>query len=322
VAEVASFGGFVKQYQVTVDPNRLRSYGLSITDVADAVRKSNQDVGGRLLEMGGREFMVRGRGYVKQKQDLEAVVLKVDAAGTPVLVRDVAWVALGPEMRRGVSDFNGRGDVAGGVIVMRHGENARAVIDRVKARLADIKPSLPKGVRIVTTDRSDLIERAIDNLEARSDGRDHHRQPRHPRLPLAHPVCHRSHRHHSRLRVAGVHPDVPDGDLLQHHVAGRDRHLHRRPGRRRHRRGGERLQEARAVAERGGHGDFHKVRLEALLEVGPSVFFSLLVIAVAFLPIFTLVDQEGASSALWPGRRTSRCSWRRCWLSRSIRPCA
>src|SRR5437867_4658358 len=147
VAEVASFGGFVKQYQVTVDPNRLRSYGLSITDVADAVRKSNQDVGGRLLELGGREFMVRGRGYVKQKEDLEAVVLKIDATGTPVLVRDVGWVALGPEMRRGVSDLDGRGDVAGAVVVMRQGENARAVIGRVKERLEEIKPTLPAGVK-------------------------------------------------------------------------------------------------------------------------------------------------------------------------------
>ena len=129
MAEVASFGGLVKQYQVTVDPSRLRRYGLSITGVADAVRKSNQGVGGRLLELGGREFMVRGRGYVKQKEDLEAVVLKADATGTPVLVRDVAWVALGPEIRRGVSDLDGRGDVAGGVVVMRQGENARAVID-------------------------------------------------------------------------------------------------------------------------------------------------------------------------------------------------
>src|SRR6185436_12200949 len=166
VAEVASFGGFVKQYQVTVDPNRLRSYGLSITDVADAVRKSNQEAGGRLLELGGREFMVRGRGYIKEKEDIEAIVLKADTGGTPVIVRDVAWVALGTEIRRGVSDLDGRGDVAGGVVVMRHGENARAVIGRVKERLEEIRPSLPEGVKVLTTyDRSDLIQRAIDGLE-------------------------------------------------------------------------------------------------------------------------------------------------------------
>jgi len=115
VAEVASFGGFVKQYQVTVDPNRLRAYDLAITDVVDAVRRSNQETGGRLLELGGREFMVGGRGYLKRTEDLEAVALKPDHQGTPVRVGDVARVALGPEIRRGVSDLDGRGDVAGAV---------------------------------------------------------------------------------------------------------------------------------------------------------------------------------------------------------------
>ncbi len=294
VAEVASFGGFVKQYQITVDPSRLRSYGLSITDVADAVRKSNQDVGGRLLEMGGREFMVRGRGYVKQKEDLEAVVLKADATGTPVLVRDVAWVALGPELRRGVSDFNGRGDVAGGVVVMRQGENARAVIDRVKQRLDEIRPSLPEGVRIVTTyDRSDLIERAIDSLE-----HDlvveilivslvilvflwHIPSAIVPivTIPvsvlLAFIPMSLMGISSNIMSLAGIAISIGvlvDGAIVE--VENAYKKL-------------ERWQ------SEGGHGDFHKVRLEALLEVGPSVFFSLLVIAVAFLPIFTLVDQEG-----------------------------
>jgi Cu(I)/Ag(I) efflux system membrane protein CusA/SilA len=294
VAEVASFGGFVKQYQVTVDPNRLRSYGLSITDVADAVRKSNQDVGGRLLELGGREFMVRGRGYVKQKEDLEGVVLKVDATGTPVLVRDVGWVALGPEMRRGVSDLDGRGDVAGAVVVMRQGENARAVIGRVKERLEEIKPSLPEGVKIVTTyDRSDLIQRAIDNLK-----HDllleiaivslvilvflwHIPSAIVPILtipvavllafiPMAFMGI-----SSNIMSLAGIAISIGvlvDGAIVE--VENAYKKL-------------ERWQ------SEGSHGDFHKVRLEALLEVGPSVFFSLLVIAVAFLPIFTLVDQEG-----------------------------
>ena len=166
VAEVASVGGFVQQYQVTVDPNRLRAYDLAIMDVADAVRSSNNEVGGRLLEFSGREYMVRGRGYVKSTADLEQVVLKTDERGTPVLLRDVGHVSLGPEIRRGVTDLDGRGDVVGGIVVMRHGENARAVIDRVKERLKEIEPSLPAGVRIVTTyDRSELIQRSIDNLE-------------------------------------------------------------------------------------------------------------------------------------------------------------
>jgi copper/silver efflux system protein len=294
VSEVASFGGFVKQYQVTVDPNQLRSYGLSITDVADAVRKSNQDIGGRLLELGGREFMVRGRGYVKQKEDLEAVVLKTDASGTPVLVRDVARVALGPEIRRGVSDFNGRGDVAGGVVVMRHGENARAVIDRVKQRLDEIRPSLPEGVQIVTTyDRSDLIERAIDNLK-----HDlvveivivslvilvflwHIPSAIVPivTIPvsvlLAFIPMSLMGISSNIMSLAGIAISIGvlvDGAIVE--VENAYKKL-------------ERWQ------SEGGQGDFHKVRLEALLEVGPSVFFSLLVIAVAFLPIFTLVDQEG-----------------------------
>jgi Cu(I)/Ag(I) efflux system membrane protein CusA/SilA len=294
VSEVASFGGFVKQYQVTVDPNQLRSYGLSITDVADAVRKSNQDVGGRLLELGGREFMVRGRGYVKQKEDLEAVVLKTDASGTPVLVRDVARVALGPEIRRGVSDFNGRGDVAGGVVVMRHGENARAVIDRVKQRLDEIRPSLPEGVQIVTTyDRSDLIERAIDNLK-----HDlvveivivslvilvflwHIPSAIVPivTIPvsvlLAFIPMSLMGISSNIMSLAGIAISIGvlvDGAIVE--VENAYKKL-------------ERWQ------SEGGQGDFHKVRLQALLEVGPSVFFSLLVIAVAFLPVFTLVDQEG-----------------------------
>ena len=166
VAEVASIGGFVQQYQVTVDPTSLRSFELSITEVAEAVRQSNSDVGGRLLEFAGREFMVRGRGYVRSKEDLEKIVLKTDARGTPVLLRDVGSVAIGPEMRRGISDLDGQGDAVGGIVVMRHGENAREVIGRVKTLIKDIGPSLPAGVRLVPTyDRSDLIQRSIDTLK-------------------------------------------------------------------------------------------------------------------------------------------------------------
>ena len=165
VAEVASIGGFVQQYQVTVDPNRLRAFDLGIMEVAAAVKSSNSEVGGRLLEFAGREFMVRGRGYVKSKADLEQVVLKTDQRGTPVLLRDVASVAIGPEMRRGIADLDGLGESVGGIVVMRHAENAREVIQRVKARLKELEPSLPAGVRIVTTyDRSDLIDRSIATL--------------------------------------------------------------------------------------------------------------------------------------------------------------
>ena len=145
VAEVAGIGGFQKQYQVTIDPNRLQSYRLSLMDVADAIKKSNNEVGGRLIEWSGTEFMVRGKGYVKSTADLDKVVVKTNEKGTPVLLRDVATITLGPQIRRGVLDFNGEGDAVGGIVVMRHGENALNVIERVKAKLEDMKASLPAG---------------------------------------------------------------------------------------------------------------------------------------------------------------------------------
>jgi copper/silver efflux system protein len=165
VAEVASIGGFVKQYQITVDPNKLVALGLPLDQVVDAIRKSNNEVGGRLLEWSGREYMVRGRGYAKSPGDFENIVLKTAPGGVPVLLRDVGRVELGPEIRRGVADLNGTGDTVGGIVVMRHGENALNVITRVKERLAELQPSLPKGVEVVTTyDRSNLIQHAIDTL--------------------------------------------------------------------------------------------------------------------------------------------------------------
>jgi Cu(I)/Ag(I) efflux system membrane protein CusA/SilA len=294
VAEVASIGGFVQQYQVTVDPNRLKAYDLAIMAVADAVRNANQEVGGRLLEFSGREYMVRGRGYVKSVADLEQVVLKTDERGTPVLLRDVASVALGPEIRRGVSDLDGMGDVVGGIVVMRHGENAREVIRRVKERLAEVAPSLPRGVRLITTyDRSELIQRSVDTLK-------------HELLLevlivslvilvflwhvpsaivpiitipvsvlLAFVPMSLMGISSNIMSLAGIAISIGvlvDGAIVEVENAYKKLELWQSGGR---------------------QGDFHAVRLQALLEVGPSVFFSLLVIAVAFLPIFTLVDQEG-----------------------------
>jgi Cu(I)/Ag(I) efflux system membrane protein CusA/SilA len=294
VAEVASLGGFVQQYQVTVDPNRLKAYELAIMDVAEAVRASNAEVGGRLLEFSGREYMVRGRGYVRAKEDLEKVVLKTDERGTPVLVRDVGHVALGPELRRGVSDLDGLGDTVGGIVVMRHGENARDVIARVKQRLEEVRPSLPPGVRVVTTyDRSDLIQRSIDNLKGELLAEIgivslvillflwHIPSAIVPivTIPVAVLLA------FIPMSLMGISSNIMslagiaisigvlvDGAIVEVENAYKKLELWQHGGR---------------------HGDFHKVRLEALLEVGPSVFFSLLVIAVAFLPIFTLVDQEG-----------------------------
>jgi Cu(I)/Ag(I) efflux system membrane protein CusA/SilA len=294
VAEVATFGGFVQQYQITVDPNRLKAYGLSIMEVSDAVRRSNDEVGGRLLEFSGREYMVRGRGYIRSIRDLEGVVLKTDARGTPVLLRDVGSVALGPEMRRGVGDLDGLGDTVGGIVVMRHGENARAVIERVRERLREIEPSLPEGVRIVTTyDRSDLIQRAVSALKHELVLQMlivsgvillflwHIPSAIVPILTipiavlLAFVPMSLMGISANIMSLAGIAISIGvlvDGAIVE--VENAYKKL-------------ERWQ------EEGRRGDFHAVRLEALLEVGPSVFFSLLLIAVAFLPIFTLVDQEG-----------------------------
>lgn len=165
VAEVASVGGFVKQYQVLIDPNRLLAYNLPLKKVMAAVRDSNNDVGGRVLEIAGTEHMIRGRGYVKSVKDLEVVPVGATPAGTPILVRDLGEVHLGPDMRRGAAELDGEGEVVGGIVVMRYGENALQVINRVKKRLTELEDSLPDGVEIeVTYDRSKLIDAAIDTL--------------------------------------------------------------------------------------------------------------------------------------------------------------
>jgi len=166
VAEVATIGGFEKQYQVEIDPDRLLAYNVPISKVVSAIRSANNDVGGRELEQNGTTYLVRGKGYIKSLDDLRLVVVGADARGTPVLLKDVARnVAFGPEMRRGAGDFNGEGETTGGIVVVRFGQNVLQVIDRIKAKLEEVKPSLPEGVEIVTTyDRSDLINRSIQTL--------------------------------------------------------------------------------------------------------------------------------------------------------------
>ncbi|RJQ85424.1 MAG: efflux RND transporter permease subunit [Desulfobacteraceae bacterium] len=165
VAEVASIGGFVKQYQVNIDPNRLSAYNISIRDVIKRIQMSNNDVEGRLLEFSGREYMVRGLGYLKSVDDIGRIAIGVQA-GTPILVRDIAQVTLGPDIRRGIVELDGTGEVAGGVVVIRFGENALNVINAVKAKIAEITPGLPEGVKIVPTyDRSELIRESIRNLQ-------------------------------------------------------------------------------------------------------------------------------------------------------------
>ena len=164
VAEVASVGGFVKQYQVSLDPNKLLAYGISISDIVDKIRRSNEDVGGKIFEVASTEYYVRGRGYIKSIEDIENIPLKT-INGTPVYVKNVGTVHLGPDLRRGVTELNGEGEVVGGIVVMRYGENALNVIDGVKKKLAEIKSSLPEGVQIVPTyDRSQLIKRSISTL--------------------------------------------------------------------------------------------------------------------------------------------------------------
>ena len=294
VAEVASIGGYVKQYQVTVDPNRLSALGIPLDRVVAAIRESNNEVGGRLLEWSGTEYMVRGKGYVGSTADLEQVVLKVGAGGVPVLLRDVGRVDLGPEIRRGVADFNGLGDAVGGIVVMRHGEHALNVIQAVKQKLEDVRPSLPAGVEVVTTyDRSGLIERAIQTLRHELTVEMlivslviliflwHIPSSIVPIITipisvlLAFIPLYFMGVTVNIMSLAGIAISIGvlvDGAIVEVENAYNKIHLWEVGGR---------------------QGDFHTVRLEALKEVGPSVFFSLLVIAVAFLPIFTLEDQEG-----------------------------
>jgi len=166
VAEVASLGGFTQQYQINVDPNRLRAYGIPISRVADAVRSGNTETGARLLEFAGAEYMIRGRGYVKSPQDIADIVL-ADQNGTPIRIKDVGEVVLGPDIRRGAADLDGTGEVVSGIVIMRQGSNALDVIDRVKARLKEIEPGMPEGVKVVPIyDRSELIRRSISNARS------------------------------------------------------------------------------------------------------------------------------------------------------------
>jgi len=293
VSEVATVGGQVRQYQITVNPASLAAYGLPLDVVVEAVRKGNNDVGGRLVEVSGREYMVRGRGYVKSVADLEKLVLKTEK-GTPIQVKDVATVSLGPEMRRGIADYNGEGDVVGGIVVMRQGENALNVIRRVKAKLEELKPSLPAGVEVVTTyDRSELIGRAIHTVKNKIIEEViivslvillflwHIPSATVPILTIPISVAlafipmYLMGLNANLLSMAGIAISIGvlvDGAIIEVENAYNKIH-HWQAG--------------------GKKGDFHEVRLSALLEVGPSVFFSLLVIAVAFMPVFTLVDQEG-----------------------------
>ena len=290
VAEVASVGGFVKQYNVVIDPGRMRSLGIPLSKVREVIRQNNMDVGGRTVELAEHEFMVRGRGYIKNVSDLERIVVKVDG-GTPVLLKHIARVELGPDERRGIAELNGEGEVASGIALQRFGANALNVITNIKARLAEIAPSLPKGVEVVPVyDRSELIYRAIDTLR---------RTLLEESLVVA-LVCVVFLLHVRSALVAIIM--LPVGVLMSFlamkmlglgsnimslggiaiaigamidaaivMIENAHKHLERAPP------GKPRLE----------------ILVEAASEVGPALFFSLLIITVSFLPIFTLEAQEG-----------------------------
>lgn len=295
VAEVAPVGGFVREYQVNVDPNRLLAYNLSINTVTDAIRKSNNEVGARLLEFSGREYMLRGRGYLRSLDDVRNIVLKADpVSGTPVRVQDVATVTFGPEMRRGVADLDGRGEVVGGVVIMRFGENAQAVIERVKAKIAAVQPTLPQGVRLVPTyDRSQLIDRAIDNLK--------HTLLEELVIVSLVILIFLWHFPSAVIPIVTI-PVTVILVFIPIQLSGMTANIMSLGGLAVAI--GAMVDAAVVVVEQthkklelwnsgGQQGDYKEVILSAVKEVGGPSFFALLVIAVSFLPVFALEAQEG-----------------------------
>ena len=290
VAEVAGVGGFVKQYNVVIDPGRMRSLNIPLSKVREVIRQNNMDVGGRTVELAEHEFMVRGRGYIKNVSDLERIVVKVDG-GTPVLLKDIARVELGPDERRGIAELNGEGEVASGIALQRFGANALNVITNIKARLAEIAPSLPKGVEVVPVyDRSELIYRAIETL----------RRTLFEECVVVALVCFVFLLHVRSALVAILM--LPVGILMSFmamRLLGLGSNIMSL--------GGIAIAigamiDAAIVMIENAHKHLErappeKSRLEILVEaaseVGPALFFSLLIITVSFLPIFTLEAQEG-----------------------------
>jgi Cu(I)/Ag(I) efflux system membrane protein CusA/SilA len=293
VAEVASVGGFVRQYQVTVDPNRLGSYGIPLKKVIQAIKDSNNDVGGRLLEISETEYMVRGRGYIRDIEDIENVVIGVNEDGVPILVKDVATVAMGPEIRRGIAEKDGQGEVVGGIVVMRYGENALEVIKNVKKKIEEISPGLPEGVVIRTAyDRSSLILRSINTLKHQLI----------EEMLIVALVCVVFLWHAQSALVAAV--SLPLGVLMSFIVMsflGINANIMSL--------GGiavaiGAMVDAAVVLVENTHKKLEenpdakgeerwRLVLQASQEVGPALFFSLLVITVSFFPVFALKEQAG-----------------------------
>lgn len=294
VSEVAAVGGFQRQYQVNVDPNRLQAYGLSISDVVAAVRGGNLEVGGRLVEFGGTEYMVRGRGYAKSTDDFAEILLKISDTGSPIRIKDIGSVDLGPDIRRGVADLNGDGETVSGIVVMRQGENALDVIRQVKRKIAEITPGLPPGVQIVPVyDRSELILRAIDNLRITLIEviltvalvilvfLRHLPSAIVPivTIPIAVLIS------FIPFRSMGITANIMSlggiaiaiGAMVDAAIVLVEQ-THKR------------LEEWQ---KQGGEGDGRQVVVSAIKQVARPSFFSLLVIAVAFLPVLTLEAEEG-----------------------------
>jgi len=291
VAEVAAVGGFEKQLQVQLDPNRMMAHGVSTDEVVTAIQESNADSGGRTLEIAGHEHMIRGRGYIKSLADIETIPLRVSADGTPLLVRDVAQVSSGSEARRGLAEWNGEGEAVGGIVVMRQGENALTVIDGVKARLDEVRAGLPEGVRIeVAYDRSERIEASIDTLRntlleemvvvslviflfllsARSALVPILTIPVAVLLAFV-PMLYQG-LTANIMSLGGI--AVAIGAMVDASIILVE-NVHKR------------------LEDHEGEEDRLTVMIDAMREVGPSIFFSLLVITVSFLPVFTLEATEG-----------------------------
>jgi Cu(I)/Ag(I) efflux system membrane protein CusA/SilA len=297
VAEVASIGGFVKQYQINVDPIKLASYSITLNKIKEAVKRSNNDVGGRLLEISEMEFMVRGLGYIKNADDLKKIVIDHDpAAGTPVYLENVATIDIGPELRRGVAEWNGEGETVGGIIVMRYGENALEVIERVKLRLSELEASLPEGIEISTAyDRSELINAAIENLKTTL--------MEESLIVALVIIIFLLHIRSSLVAIVTIPIAVLSAYIIMYYqginanimslggiaiaigamvdaaiILIENTHSH---------------MAAEQQLPRDKRKSHWQIVLTSAKEVGPSIFYSLLVITISFLPVFTLEQQEG-----------------------------
>jgi Cu(I)/Ag(I) efflux system membrane protein CusA/SilA len=293
VAEVASLGGFVRQYQVNIDPNRLAAYRISPKAVVEAIRMSNNEVGGRSIELSGAEYMVRGRGYIRSTADIETIAVGGEG-GTPILVRDIGSVTLGADMRRGIAELDGKGEVVSGIVVMRYGENALTLIERVKEKIKEIEPSLPPGVKIVTTyDRSDIILRSIATLKEKLIEESLivsavilvflFHLPSALVVIITLPIAiiisfvamHYLNLTANIMSLGGI--AIAIGAMVDASIIMVE-NAHKK---------------LEHWEEQGRPGSRTEVLIEAAKEVGKPLFFSLLIITVSFLPIFTLEGQEG-----------------------------